>query len=85
MSYLSLVLTAATGAGLLTLYNYLMAEKLHGGCRTATTALFALPQPSLCLTNQTIPSNALYPATVQEAYSRKLLRGRLWLVARSCC
>ena len=30
VSYLSLVLTAATGAGLLTVYNYIMAEKLQG-------------------------------------------------------
>ena len=30
VSYVSLILTAATGAGLLTLYNYIVAEKLQG-------------------------------------------------------
>lgn len=43
MSYLSLILTAATGAGLLTVYNYIMAEKLQGDkCITALLTQYIL-------------------------------------------
>ncbi len=67
---MSLILTAATGAGLLTLYNYIVAEKLQGKWPTSVSMPSRHAAPA-----HVRPTSAYMDINVhaQEARSRRRL------------